>query len=245
MSNDQNKAGINPISNKQLGTAPVPLIMPPTRRSTNAVAGKSAKSAKAAQQHDQQQQLPAEDQPLYDMAIVPEEGAAERALASAEAAMSVRRGEDDEEEATLEKSSHAEGDTAPILLAQASSTSKAADAPDSPASVGEELLRQAAPLPSTPPKAGPDGSESWLGKDWKLPVAIGGGALALLGLAAGGGGSSANGSGISATPSATPPSSGNDGAPPPRPATLGISPSPQQQAPSWPARQCAPVRRSG
>ncbi|WP_181464897.1 hypothetical protein [Herbaspirillum rubrisubalbicans] len=226
MSNDQNKAGINPISNKQLGTAPVPLIMPPTRRSTNAVAGKSAKSAKAAQQHDQQQQLPAEDQPLYDMAIVPEEGAAERALASAEAAMSVRRGEDDEEEATLEKSSHAEGDTAPILLAQASSTSKAADAPGSPASVGEELLRQAAPLPSTPPKASPDGSESWLGKDWKLPVAIGGGALALLGLAAGGGGSSANGSGISATPSATPPSSGNDGAPPPPSNTWNLTVTP-------------------
>ncbi|WP_244216494.1 Ig-like domain-containing protein [Herbaspirillum rubrisubalbicans] len=198
--------------------------MPPTRRSTNAVAGKSAKSAKAAQQHDQQQ-LPAEDQPLYDMAIVPEEGAAERALASAEAAMSVRRGEDDEEEATLEKSSHAEGDTAPILLAQASSTSKAADAHDSPASVGEELLRQAAPLPSTPPKAGPDGSESWLGKDWKLPVAIGGGALALLGLAAGGGGS-ANGSGISATPSATPPSSGNDGAPPPPSNTWNLTVTP-------------------
>lgn len=226
MSNDQNKAGINPISNKQLGTAPVPLIMPPTRRSTNAVAGKSAKSAKAAQQHDQQQQLPAEDQPLYDMAIMPEEGAAERALASAEAAMSVRRGEDDEEEATLEKSSHAEGDTAPILLAQASSTSKAADAPDSPASVGEELLRQAAPLPSTPPKASPDGSESWLGKDWKLPVAIGGGALALLGLAGGGGGSSANGSGISATPSATPPSSGNDGAPPPPSNTWNLTVTP-------------------
>ncbi|MRT29196.1 Ig-like domain-containing protein [Herbaspirillum sp. CAH-3] len=87
-----------------------------------------------------------------------------------------------------------------MLLAQAGSSSSGGQAAagqsgaDAPVSVGEELLRQAAPLPGAREKSGADWFESMFGKDWKLPLAIGGGALALLGLASrGGGGSAGNG----------------------------------------------------
>ena len=106
--------------------------------------------------------------------------------------MSVRRGgaDEDETEAAQKKAARRrEGDDVnqddAILLAQASTGTSA----DAPVSVGEELLRQAAPVPrSSKPAANTDFFESMFGKDWKLPVAIGGGALALIGLAAGGGG---------------------------------------------------------
>jgi|GEM_PF-2193342 len=202
MSNDQNKAGINPISNKQLGTAPLPLIMPSARRTTVAAASKSGKSAKAAQLGKEHTDA-APDDPHADMDLLTEAEAAARAQESADAAMSVRRGEadEDEEERTEELSGNARQDDERLLLAQANSASSGSKtgagqtSADAPVSVGEELLRQAAPLPGAREKSGTDWMESWFGKDWKLPLAIGGGALALLGLAAaggGGGGSSGN-----------------------------------------------------
>lgn len=202
MSNDQNKAGINPISNKQLRTAPLPLIMPSARRTTVAAASKSGKSTKAAQLGKEHTDA-VPDEPQADMDLLTEAEAAARAQESADAAMSVRRGETDEEEEerTEELSGNARQDDERLLLAQASSASSGSKtgagqtSADAPVSVGEELLRQAAPLPGAREKSGADWMESWFGKDWKLPLAIGGGALALLGLAAaggGGGGSSGN-----------------------------------------------------
>ncbi len=199
MSNDQNKAGINPISNKQLGTAPLPLIMPSARRTTVAAASKSGKSTKAAQLGKEHADAVPDD-PHADMDPLTEAEAAARAQESADAAMSVRRGEadEDEEERTEELSGNARQDDERLLLAQASSASSGSKAgagqasADAPVSVGEELLRQAAPLPGAREKSGADWMESWFGKDWKLPLAIGGGALALLGMAAAGGGSSGN-----------------------------------------------------
>lgn len=209
MSNDQNKAGTNPTSNKPVAPAPAQLIMPSARRSATALAGKSAKAL--PKQTDKDPLLAADDPRQLDMMLA-QEGGVERSQASADAAMSVRRGSADEDLADLEKLARlGEGEEAvhqdAIQLAQAStagdatgatgSTGAGAAAPaaDAPVSVGEELLRQAAPLPRAPqPATSPDWLESWFGKDWKLPVAIGGGALALLGLAAGGGGGSNGGS---------------------------------------------------
>jgi len=189
MSNDQNKAGTTPISNKQLATAPAPLIIPSARRS----AGVTGKSAKPQHKHaDKDMQQLAEEQPQHDISVALDDGAADGGRSSADAAMSVRRGgaDEDETEAAKEKAARRrEGDDVNqddvILLAQANTATSA----DAPVSVGEELLRQAAPVPrASKPTANTDLFESMFGKDWKLPVAIGGGALALIGLAAGGGG---------------------------------------------------------
>lgn len=207
MSNDQNKDATNPISNKQLGSAPLPLIMPVARRSTVAVTGKSGKSTKAGQR-DKDRPEAAQDEPVSDLAAMndmdplSEAEAAARAQESADAAMSVRRGEasEEEDEAAQDRARSTQQDDARLLLAQAGSSSSGGQAAagqsgaDAPVSVGEELLRQAAPLPGAREKSGADWFESMFGKDWKLPLAIGGGALALLGLASrGGGGSTGNG----------------------------------------------------
>lgn len=207
MSNDQNKDATNPISNKQLGSAPLPLIMPVARRSTVAVTGKSGKSTEAGQR-DKDRPEAAQDEPVSDLSAMndmdqlTDAEAAARAQESADAAMSVRRGEasEEEDEAAQDLARSTQQDDARLLLAQAGSSSSGGQAAagqsgaDAPVSVGEELLRQAAPLPGAREKSGTDWFESMFGKDWKLPLAIGGGALALLGLASrGGGGSAGNG----------------------------------------------------
>lgn len=226
MSNDQNKAGTNPISNKQLGTAPVPLIMPSARHPSAVAAGKSAKPHKQGPQHDQDQPAVAGEQTLSELPLVSDDGTAEQSLASAEAAMSVRRSKGGDDETDQDKPADVSSDESRLLLAQAGDAGSGGSSAgsggnlDAPVSVGEELLRQAAPLPSTPSKSGPDWLESLFGKDWKLPVALGGGALALLGLAVGGGGSSAAPAGTGAAGGDT----GSTPAPPSNAWTLTVTP---------------------
>jgi hypothetical protein len=226
MSNDQNKAGTNPISNKQLGTAPVPLIMPSARHPSAVAAGKSAKPHKQGPQHDQDQPAVAGEQTLSELPLVSDDGTAEQSLASAEAAMSVRRSKGGDDETDQDKPADVSSDESRLLLAQAGDAGSGGSSAgsggnlDAPVSVGEELLRQAAPLPSTPSKSGLDWLESLFGKDWKLPVALGGGALALLGLAVGGGGSSAAPAGTGAAGGDT----GSTPAPPSNAWTLTVTP---------------------
>ncbi len=137
---------------------------------------------------------PAHDgQNLIDASVVN----AEDKQASTDAVMSVRRAPDneDEQEKTLSElygeGGHAGSDHDDVLqLAQAdTASSKGSAATNGPASVGEELLRQSAPVPVSAPAAQTKatGFEAWLKSDWGMPITLGGGALALLGLAAAGG----------------------------------------------------------
>ncbi|WP_310614109.1 Ig-like domain-containing protein, partial [Limnohabitans sp.] len=70
-----------------------------------------------------------------------------------------------------------------VVLAQANTSGSTSSAP---ASVGEDLLRQAGPIPT---KTANTQDTGFFSSPWVLPVAIGGGALALAG---GGGGSGSN-----------------------------------------------------
>nr|WP_198980748.1 Ig-like domain-containing protein [Herbaspirillum sp. ASV7] len=208
MSNDHSKAATNPVANKQLGDVPVQSIMPAARRiaAVPAKGGRNATGKGALSRSDEQQVR--DEQTLLDAAVVN----AEDKQASADAAMSVRRkdGHEDEQEATASNLPGEGGDARAsqdevLQLAQANTSSATpAASTDGPGSVGEELLRQAAPVPVSAPaaQAKATGFEAWLKSDWALPVAIGGGALALLGLAAAGGGGGGATSKESQTPAA-------------------------------------------
>jgi len=194
MSNDHSKAAANQVAEKQLGDVPVQSIMSAARR-VAAVPGKGGGKlvGKGVLSRSDEQQA-RDGQNLLDVAITN----AEDKQASADAAMSVRRAHDheDEQEKTAselsEEGGHASSDHDGVLqLAQADTASSKGNAASSgPVSVGEELLRQAAPAPvsASAVQAKATGFEAWMKSDWAFPVAIGGGALALLGLAAAGGG---------------------------------------------------------
>ncbi|MGO0788989.1 hypothetical protein ACTOWA_03870 [Herbaspirillum seropedicae] len=135
----------------------------------------------------------------------------EQSLASAEAAMSARHVS--EEEADVPRAD-GEDSSERMQLAQADSDSNSnaaavpaasSSASDAPSSVGEELLRQAAPVPRSREISFLDQLDDWLESDMALPVGLGAAALGFLALSGGGGGGSSGATGADTPPAAEPP----------------------------------------
>lgn len=215
MSNDQIKAGTHPVSNKQSTDSPVQLIMPatspfPQPHSANGTGKLSGKKALArARSVDGKERV---DEGQGELVQPTDEVMSqEQSLASAEAAMSARHVS--EEEADVPRAG-GEDPSERMQLAQADSDSNSnaaavpaarSSASDAPTSVGEELLRQAAPVPRSREISFLDQLDDWLESDMALPVGLGAAALGFLALSGGGGGGSSGATGADTPPAAEPP----------------------------------------
>lgn len=215
MSNDQIKAGTHPVSNKQSTDSPVQLIMPatpslPQPHSANGAGKSSGKKALArARSVDGKERV---DEGQGELVQPTDEVMSqEQSLASAEAAMSARHSNEDEDSAPRAGSQDA---SERMQLAQADSYSNSnataipaakSTASDAPSSVGEELLRQAAPVPRSREISFLDQLDDWLESDMALPVGLGAAALGFLALSGGGGGGSSGAAGAEAQPAAAEP----------------------------------------
>ncbi|WP_443115571.1 Ig-like domain-containing protein [Herbaspirillum seropedicae] len=215
MSNDQIKAGTHPVSNKQSTDSPVQLIMPatspfPQPHSANGTGKLSGKKALArARSVDGKERV---DEGQGELVQPTDEVMSqEQSLASAEAAMSARHVS--EEEADVPRAG-GEDSSERMQLAQADSDSSSnaaavpaarSSASDAPTSVGEELLRQAAPVPRSREISFLDQLDDWLESDMALPVGLGAAALGFLALSGGGGGGSSGATGADTPPPAAEP----------------------------------------
>lgn len=213
MSNDQIKAGTHPVSNKQSTDSPVQLIMPatppvPQPHSATGTGKSSGKKALArARSMDGKERVDEGQGELVQPAD--EVMSPEQSLASAEAAMSARHVSEEEADAPRAGS---EEPSERMQLAQADSDANAAAVPpasstasDAPSSVGEELLRQAAPVPRSREISFLDQLDDWLESDMALPVGLGAAALGFLALSGGGGGGNSGAAGADTPPAVEPP----------------------------------------
>ncbi|MET3432248.1 hypothetical protein ABIC71_001734 [Herbaspirillum seropedicae] len=214
MSNDQIKAGTHPVSNKQSTDSPVQLIMPatspfPQPHSANGTGKLSGKKALArARSVDGKERV---DEGQGELVPPTDEVMSqEQSLASAEAAMSARHVSEEEAD-TLHAGSEEPSERMQLAQADSDSNSNAAAVPaarssasDAPTSVGEELLRQAAPVPRSREISFLDQLDDWLESDMALPVGLGAAALGFLALSGGGGGGSSGATGADTPPAAEP-----------------------------------------
>lgn len=215
MSNDQIKAGTHPVSNKQSTDSPVQLIMPatsplPQPHSATGTGKSSGKKALVrARSVDGKERV--DEGQGERVQPADEVMSQEQSLASAEAAMSARHVS--EEEADVPRAD-GEDSSERMQLAQADSDSSSnaaavpaarSNASDAPSSVGEELLRQAAPVPRSREISFLDQLDDWLESDMALPVGLGAAALGFLALSGGGGGGSSGAAAAEAPPPAVEP----------------------------------------